>query len=120
MASRVELKMPPRSTATSIILDELGRGRGRLRIVGGAVLDEQLDVTAQEAAGRIEFVHHERRGVGLADAQDREGPVWSAMTPTLIASRMTSLLRLVVAAELRHLRPGLVPGLLQDRRDIGV
>src|SRR5664279_2538320 len=33
---------------------------------------------------------------------------------------MTSLLRLVAAAELRHLRPALVPGLLHDRRDLRV
>src|SRR5690242_10881236 len=42
------------------------------------------------------------------------------MTPTLIASRMTSLLCLVAAAKHRHLRPALVPGLLQDRRNLGV
>src|SRR5438270_13455325 len=47
-------------------------------------------------------------------------PVWSAITPTLIASRMTSLLRLVAAAELRHLRPALVSGLLHDRWDVGI
>src|SRR5919197_1891064 len=33
---------------------------------------------------------------------------------------MTSLLRLIAAAELRHLRPALVPGLLHDRRDIRI
>src|SRR5437763_13881620 len=33
---------------------------------------------------------------------------------------MTSLLRLVVAAELRHLRPALVPRLLHDRRDFRI
>src|SRR5947209_20171733 len=47
-------------------------------------------------------------------------PVSSAITPTLIASRMTSLLRLVLPADFRHLRPALVPGLLHDRRDIRI
>jgi len=38
----------------------------------------------------------------------------------VIVPRMTTLLRLVAAAELRHLRPALVPGLLHDRRDLRV
>src|ERR1700758_4807615 len=33
---------------------------------------------------------------------------------------MTSLLCLVASADRRHLRPALVPGLLQDRRDVGI
>lgn len=48
------------------------------------------------------------------------GPVWSAITPTLIESPMTFLLRVVLAAELRRLGPTFVPGFLKDRRDLGV
>ena len=56
-----------------VILDELGRGRRRPRVVGGAVLDDQLDATAEQPAGRIDFVHHQRRDVGLGAAHDGEG-----------------------------------------------
>src|SRR3569833_745399 len=48
------------------------------------------------------------------------GPVVSAITPSVISSRMTSLLRLVAAAERCHLRPALVPGLLRNRRNVPV
>ena len=52
-----------------VILDELG-GRGRrLRVVACAVLDQQFDATAEHAARRIDFVHDQRRGVGLGAAQ---------------------------------------------------
>ena len=49
-----------------VILDELRGGGRRLRVVACAVLDEQFDVTAEQAAGRIDFVHDQRRDVGLA------------------------------------------------------
>ena len=55
-----------------IILDELGGGGGRLRVVGGAVLDHQFDPAAQQPAGRIDLVHHQHRGVGLSAAHDGE------------------------------------------------
>ena len=44
-----------------VILDELGGGGRRLRVVGGAVLDEQFDATAEQPAGRIDLVHDQRR-----------------------------------------------------------
>ena len=55
-----------------VILDELGSGGRRLRVVGGAVLDEQFDATAEQPAGRIDLVHHQRRDVGLSAAHDGE------------------------------------------------
>jgi hypothetical protein len=56
-----------------VILDELGGGGRRLLVVGRAVLDDQLDVAAEQAAGRVEFVHDQCRDVGLAGAHDAEG-----------------------------------------------
>ena len=56
-----------------VILDELGGCGRRLRVVGCAVLDEQFDATAEQAAGRVDFVHDQRGDVGLGDAQDGEG-----------------------------------------------
>ena len=57
----------------AVILDELGGGAGRLRVVRGAVLNEQFDAMAEQAAGRIDFVHHQRRDVGLSAAHHGQG-----------------------------------------------
>jgi hypothetical protein len=51
-----------------VVPDELG-GRGRrLHVVARAVLDQQFDATAEQAARRVDLVHDERRGVGLGTA----------------------------------------------------
>jgi hypothetical protein len=38
-----------------VILDELGGGGRRLLVVGCAVLDDQFDATAEQAAGRASW-----------------------------------------------------------------
>src|SRR4051812_36996762 len=50
----------------------------------------------------------------FAMPMNESGPVWSVMTPTLIG------LGVIAASKLGHLRLALVPGLLQDRRHVGV
>jgi len=53
--------------------DELGGGGGRLRVVGCAVLDEQFEATAEQAAACIGFVHDQCRDVGLSAPHDGKG-----------------------------------------------
>src|SRR5437763_6934917 len=120
MACLVELKMPPRSTSTwsswtslvaaaaacasSLALSSISSCRRRPSRPPDALISSATSVAV----------------LAWAPPRGERAPVWSAITPTLIASRMTSLLRLVAAADLRHLRPALVPSLLHDRRDIRV
>src|SRR5579884_270990 len=59
----------------------------------------------------------------LASPTNESGPVWSAISPTLIGPSGAvpmAFSGLEVADELSHLRPLLVPGLLHDRRHVGV
>src|SRR5512142_1054884 len=120
MACLVELKMPPRSTSTwsswtsfvalaaacasSDALSSMTRSTRRLRRPPDALISSTTSVATL---------------AWPAPMTDR-APVWSAITPIFIASCMTFLLRLAAAAELRHLRPALVPGLLHARRDLRV
>src|SRR5436305_1997546 len=120
MACLVELKMPPRSTSTwsswtslvaaaaasvsSLALSSISSSTRRPRRPPDALISSTTSVAA----------------LAWAPPRGERGPVWSAITPTLIVSRMASLLRVVAAAELGHLRAALVPGLLHDRRDLRV
>src|SRR3954447_7128625 len=120
MACLVELKMPPSSTSTwsswtslvaaaaacasSLALSSISSSMRRPSRPPDALISSTTSVAV----------------LAWASPKGDRAPVWSAITPTLIVSRMTSLLGLVAAAELRHLRPALVPGLLHDRRDLRV
>jgi hypothetical protein len=55
-----------------VLLDELG-GAGLRDAVGRlAVLDEQLDLLAQEAAGGVDVVDDQLGDVGIRDAHERQ------------------------------------------------
>jgi hypothetical protein len=56
-----------------VFLDKLGCVSRRPRVVACAVLDDQFDATAEQAAGRVDFVHDRRGNVGLGGAHDGEG-----------------------------------------------
>ena len=57
----------------AVVLDELRGARRRLRVVGCAVLDNEVHATAEQPAGGVDLVHDERGDVGLAGAHDRQG-----------------------------------------------
>src|SRR5919204_1677145 len=120
MACLVELKMPPRSTSTwsswtswaafaaacasSLALSSRCNSTGRPRMPPEALISSTTSVAV----------------LAWAPPRGDRGPLWSAITPILISSRMTFLLRPVAAAELCHLGRALVPGFLHDRRDLGI
>src|SRR5579884_303054 len=120
MACLVELKMPPSSTSTC--------SSWTSRVAAAAACASSLALSSSSSSTRRpsrppEALISSTTSVAVlawAPPKGERAPVWSAITPTLIVSRMTSLLRVVAAAELRHLRPALVAGFLQDRRDLGV
>ena len=54
-------------------LDELRRGGFRHAVVGGAVLDEQLDGTTEEAAACVDVIDHHLGDVDVGDSHERQG-----------------------------------------------
>src|SRR5260370_27794468 len=120
MACLVELKMPPRSTSTWSSWTSLVAAAAAC--ASSLALSSISSSTRRPSRPPDALISSTTSVAVLAWAPPRgeRAPVWSAITPTLIVSRMTSLLRLVAAAELRHLRPALLPGLLHDRRDLRV
>src|SRR5947209_7434099 len=120
MACRVELKMPPSSTSTCSSWTSL--------VAAAAARPSSLALSSISSSTRRpsrppDALISSTTSVAVlawAPPSGERAPVWSAMTPTLIVSGMTSLLRVVATAELRHLRPALMTGLLQDRRDLRV
>ena len=69
-----------------IVLDELGRHRARDGVVGRAVLEMQLQLPPQQPALGVDVADDHPGDVGVGEPHEREGPVWSAMTPTLMGS----------------------------------
>ena len=64
--------MPPKITSTWSCCDELRRLLGRDGVVGGAVLEEQLERAAEQAALRVDVVDDHAGDVGVGDADERE------------------------------------------------
>src|SRR5438067_3469015 len=120
MACLVELKMPPRSTSTCSSRTSL--------VAAAAAWSSSLALSSISSSTRRpstppDALISSTTSVAVlawAPPKGARAPVWSAITPTLIVSDMTSPLRVVAPAEFRHLRPALVPGLLHDRRDLGI
>ena len=55
------------------LVDELRGGGSRNAVIGGAVLDEQLDGTTEQAAGCVDVVDDHLGDVGIGDTHEREG-----------------------------------------------
>src|ERR1035441_198307 len=106
MACLVELKMPPRSTSTWSSWTSLAAAAAAC--ASSVALSSMSSSTRRPSRPPDALISSTTSVATLAWAppmMDR-APVWSAITPILIASRMTSLLRLVAAAERRDLRVG--------------
>src|SRR5919204_1915908 len=120
MACRVELKMPPSRTSTWSTWTSLAAFAAAC--ASSVPLSSSISSRRRPSTPPAALISSTTRVATFAWAQPMgdSGPVWSAITPILIESSMTVLLRLVVAAELGHVRPALVPGLLHDRGDLWV
>src|SRR5690606_24687024 len=64
-----------------VLRDELLRLLGERVPVGGTVLDDRLDLLAQYAAGGVDLVDREQRGVPYRDLADRHGAAQGVQDP---------------------------------------
>ena len=85
--------MPPTTTSTAT-LDELRRRGFRHVVVGGAVLDEQLDGTTEEAAPCVDVVDHHLGDVDVGDAHEgkRAGLIGDEADPGRTVDRVVIVL----------------------------
>ena len=64
--------MPPTTTSTARSTSLVGGGFGHV-VVGGAVLDEQLDGATEQAATCVDVIDHHLGDVDVGDAHEGKG-----------------------------------------------
>ncbi len=64
--------MPPMTTSTSACSTSFAATASRHGVVGGAVLDEQLDRAAEQAAAGVDVVDDHLGDVDVGDAHEGE------------------------------------------------
>ena len=76
--------MPPKITSTWSCWTSLVAAASADAVVGRAVLEVQLELAPQQAALGVDVVDDHPGHVGVGEPMNESGPVWSAMTPTLM------------------------------------